>query len=285
MAMSAAAAERMVERSAATGLSLAVCHPLRLRPELAAIRDDSRSGANPIRLISGQFINRSPRAPLGAGAAEPSWTDNVLWHHLSHMLDFALWALDRPVTEVSGAMGAPDPRLGIPTEATLTLALDDGRIIVCTASYWGCSVYDVVLVSERDTYRFSQIHCTLADAAGVRSIPPRLRSPAFRATSPPRSPSVARRRSPAPRCWAPCAPCSACRTSGTVGMALASFPGDRPAHRRRSGHPSPSARLPDHELPCRAAPARGRVRRSTRPPGTRPYRFRTSPCSSGCNRL
>jgi len=170
MAMSAAAAERMAERAAASGLSLAVCHPLRLRPELAAIRDQSRAGTNPIRLISGQFINRSPRAPLGEEAAAPSWTDNLLWHHLSHMLDFALWVFDRPVADVSGTMGVPDARLGIPTEATLSVVLDDGGTIVCIGSYWGRSVYDIAIVSERDTYRFSQIHGTLADAAGVRSI-------------------------------------------------------------------------------------------------------------------
>lgn len=173
MAMSSVAAEAMVKCAESMGLVLAVCHPFRFRPELVALVEKWRSGGESLRMVSGQFYRRSPRAPVGLTTStdDPTtWTDNVLWHHLSHMADLAIWALDSPVQSIWSAMGPLDARLRAPTDVALTAISEGCQLISLCASYWGRDIYDIVFVSERDTYRFSQRDGTLADSSGIKTL-------------------------------------------------------------------------------------------------------------------
>jgi predicted dehydrogenase len=167
MAMALGDAETLVEEAARRRLTLAVSHPMRLRAELAALRHRIAAGRESVRAKNGIFYVTSPRAPIGGKS--PTRIDNLLLHHLSHKADLSHWITGSGGGAATGWMAPADAAPGIPMEAWVAIGLASGFALL-SASYHGRDTYEIVIVTDRDTYRFDQRHATFADSAGTRRL-------------------------------------------------------------------------------------------------------------------
>jgi 2-hydroxy-4-carboxymuconate semialdehyde hemiacetal dehydrogenase len=154
IAMNLADAERVVEEAEVRGLALGVVHPKRMQPEYIALHERMLAGEERIRHIGGRFfIHRLSN--VGATGYQRSWTDNLLWHHTTHLLDFGLWMLDAAVREVYSFMPPLDDQTGTPMEVFIGVETEAGQSLVCTGSYYSRErMFETFVVTERDSYRY-----------------------------------------------------------------------------------------------------------------------------------
>ncbi|HEU5389320.1 MAG TPA: hypothetical protein VFV73_25815 [Streptosporangiaceae bacterium] len=117
---------------------------------------------------------------MGATGLQRTWTDNILWHHATHLVDVGLWTVsggdmstaDERIRNVYSFMPAVDDRTGILMELALAIETRDDQAVVCTGSY--CAhhrIYDVLTVSDRDDYYVDELRSTLTTGQGERPIP------------------------------------------------------------------------------------------------------------------
>lgn len=170
LAMNLADGEAIVQTAAERKLTLGAVYPLRARAEMVALRQRVRAGAETVRQVCGRFyIYRIEN--VGATGYRRSWTDNLLWHHTSHLLDFGLWMLDAPVRKVSSFMPSLDPQTGIPMELFLGVETNQDQSLVCTGSYYGHErIFDTLVVTDKDSYRMETFTSTLTTAAGAQTV-------------------------------------------------------------------------------------------------------------------
>ena len=172
IAMNLADSERVVEAARESGVTLGVVHPMRVRPEMVALRRRLLSGEEHVRHVQGRFfIHRLEN--VGATGYRRSWTDNLLWHHTTHLLDLGLWLLNEPVQQVQSFMPLPDPNTGIPMEVFLGAETDKNQSLVCTGSYYSHEfLIEEFVVTDRESYRMTVTQSTLTTGHGTQSIGP-----------------------------------------------------------------------------------------------------------------
>lgn len=179
IAMNLAGAERVVATARERGLTLGVVHPMRFRPERAPVLERVRRGEERVTHVHGRFFIHRLRN-VGATGLQRDWTDNILWHHTTHLVDFGLWTVsggdlrtaDERIRAVHSVMPAVEPRTGIPMEVVLVVQTKDDQTIVCTGSYYAHQrIYDMLVVSDRDDYHVDELRSTLTTSAGERPIP------------------------------------------------------------------------------------------------------------------
>lgn len=87
-----------------------------------------------------------------------TWTDNLLWHHGCHVVDFALWLLgiDQPgVVEATGRLALPDQRMGIPLDQALILRTPRDQIVSIAMSYnTHLPIHDYLIIGREDTLQY-----------------------------------------------------------------------------------------------------------------------------------
>jgi 2-hydroxy-4-carboxymuconate semialdehyde hemiacetal dehydrogenase len=124
------------------------------------------------------FIHRLQN--VGATGLQRSWTDNILWHHTTHLVDFGLWIVsggdmasaDDRIRDIYSFYPPLDPRTGIPMELVLVVETTDDQSIVCTGSYYSPErIYDMLVVTDRDSYLVDELASTIITADGERQIP------------------------------------------------------------------------------------------------------------------
>ena len=160
------------------GLTLGAVHPMRFRRERAPIIERIGRGEERVSHVQGRFfIHRLQN--VGATGLQRSWTDNLLWHHTTHLVDFGLWMLsggdlatvEKRIQAVSSCYPPLDERTGIPMELVLTIKTDDDQTIVTTGSYYSREyVYDTFVVTDRDSYRTDERRATLTTGDGEQGV-------------------------------------------------------------------------------------------------------------------
>ncbi len=180
IAMNLEGAERVVNTAKERGLTVGVVHPMRFRPERTALTRRVHEGEERVTHTHGRFfIHRLQN--VGATGLQRSWTDNILWHHTTHLIDFGLWTIsggdmttaDDRIRSIHGFYPPIEPRTGIPTEVVLVVETNDDQTVVCTGSYYaGEYIYDTLAVSDRgESYRIDERRSTLTTSEGERRIP------------------------------------------------------------------------------------------------------------------
>jgi 2-hydroxy-4-carboxymuconate semialdehyde hemiacetal dehydrogenase len=179
IAMNLDGAERVVAAARERELTLGVVHPMRFRPERLPVVDRIRRGEERVSHVQGRFfIHRLQN--VGATGLQRSWTDNLLWHHTTHLIDFGLWMVSGGDMETAGnrirriesAYPPIDPRTGIPMELVLLVETHDDQTIVCTGSYYSREfIYDTLAVTDRDSYRVDERRSTVTTGEGEHRIP------------------------------------------------------------------------------------------------------------------
>lgn len=170
LAMTLPDVEHLVTLAARRGRILGVVHPLRFRPELAALRERVAAGEERVRHVAGRFfIHRLEN--VGATGYRRSWTDNLLWHHMAHLVDCGMWILGEDVRAVHGFMPSVDAQTRIPMDAYVALETAKEQSLVCAGSYYGRErIFEVFVVTDRDSYRLDIFGSTLTTGAGVASV-------------------------------------------------------------------------------------------------------------------
>jgi 2-hydroxy-4-carboxymuconate semialdehyde hemiacetal dehydrogenase len=178
IAMNLDGAEAVVNAAKERGLTLGVVHPMRFRAERQPIVDRIQRGEERVSHVQGRFfIHRL--ANVGATGLQRSWTDNLLWHHTTHLIDFGLWmvsggdlaGIEDRIRRVHSVYPPIEPRTGIPMELVLVVETDDDQTIVCTGSYYsGEYVYDTLVITDRDSYRTDERRSTLNTRGGEHPI-------------------------------------------------------------------------------------------------------------------
>ena len=179
IAMNLDGAERVVATAQERGLTLGVVHPMRFRQERLPVVERIGSGEERVSHTQGRFfIHRMQN--VGATGLKRSWTDNLLWHHTTHLIDFGLWmvsggnmaTVEDRIRSVNSVYPPIDPRTGIPMELVLVVTTNDEQTIVTTGSYYSHEyVYDTFVVTDRDSYRTDERRSTLTTGDGERPIP------------------------------------------------------------------------------------------------------------------
>jgi Predicted dehydrogenases and related proteins len=179
IAMNLEGAERVVATARERGLTLGVVHPMRFRRERLPIVERVHRGEERVSHVQGRFfIHRLQN--VGATGLQRSWTDNLLWHHTTHLTDFGLWmvsggdmaTVEDRIRAVHSVYPPIEPRTGIPMELVLVVQTHDDQTIVCTGSYYAHEyIYDTLAVTDRDSYRVDERRSTLTTSEGERPIP------------------------------------------------------------------------------------------------------------------
>ncbi len=171
VAMSLAAAQRVVAAGEASGRVYGLCHPMRFRREREALRARIRAGEETIRHIAGRFFIKR-LINIGATGYQRSWTDNILWHHFCHFVDLGMFLFDgTPIRRVQSHLGALHATTGIPMECTVLVETEADQTLLVHGSYHAAyRFYDKLIVTDRDTYFFDILTGTLRTSAGDAAI-------------------------------------------------------------------------------------------------------------------
>jgi 2-hydroxy-4-carboxymuconate semialdehyde hemiacetal dehydrogenase len=172
IAMSAPEAEQLAALAERQPVRLGVGYPMRMMPDMIALHDRLRSGTETLRLVNASFIIKRWEN-VGATGYRRSWTDNLMWHHLGHMVDFALWLSGSPVAEGHGFLPSPEVRTGTPMDAVVTARTEADHSMVFVGSYGGHdSICGATVLTDRDCYRVDTVHSTLTCQGGTVKLRP-----------------------------------------------------------------------------------------------------------------
>jgi 2-hydroxy-4-carboxymuconate semialdehyde hemiacetal dehydrogenase len=153
IAMSLAGAERVVAAGERSGKVYGVCHPMRFRREIDALRNRVRAGEEKLRHVAGRFFIKR-LTNIGATGYRRSWSDNILWHHFCHFVDLGLFLLeDSPVRSVQGHLGRCHEATGVPMECTVLADTEADQSLLVDGSYHATHpFYDQLILTNRETY-------------------------------------------------------------------------------------------------------------------------------------
>jgi 2-hydroxy-4-carboxymuconate semialdehyde hemiacetal dehydrogenase len=179
IAMNLEGAETVVAAAKEKGVALGVVHPMRYRTDRHDMVRRVKAGEEKIHSVQGRFfIHRLQN--VGATGLQRSWTDNILWHHTTHLVDIGLWTVsggdmstaeDR-IRNVYAAYPAIEPRTGIPMELVVVIETHDDQTILTNGSYYAHNrIYDVLHVTDRDDYYVDELTSLMTTSEGERPIP------------------------------------------------------------------------------------------------------------------
>ena len=168
IALTLKGAERVVEAGERSGKTYGLCHPMRFRRERDALRERLRAGEETIRHIAGRFFIKR-LTNVGATGYQRSWIDNILWHHFCHFVDLGMFLLDgAPVRSVQSAMSPLHEKTGIPMDCTVLAETEAAQTLLVHGSYHATyRLYDILIVTNRETYVFDILAGTLKTSEGI----------------------------------------------------------------------------------------------------------------------
>lgn len=146
--------DALVRHAEAAGLPLAVAHTTRYwEPHRRLVAELRESGRPATHVAIRSLMLR--QTDTGWTGKRRSWTDSVVWHHGSHVVDVALWFLGDAPVESSIAIGEPWSN-GQPMDASVQMRTGDGRIGEVALSYHARRPKaDYLVVTERDTFEIT----------------------------------------------------------------------------------------------------------------------------------
>lgn len=166
LAMRLAEGARLVKEARDRDLRLMVCHSQRFIPALAAARRRVAEGALHVHHLIGRF-GLLRRENVGWTGRRRSWSDNLLWHHGCHLVDFSLWFLGAETATVLGQVAPPDAHTGIPQDLDILLRTPSNQLISLSLSYnLHVAADEYVMVGVEESLHFRRGHLVSAEAPG-----------------------------------------------------------------------------------------------------------------------
>jgi len=153
MALNLEDSERLVAEAEKSGLVCMVNHSFRYSAPFREVyrRVQQEEMLHLHHVIAQTYFFR--RTNVNMYGKPRTWTDNLLWHHACHMVDFVSWLLDDPDLDVRGQAGPGHPRLGIPMDLTVGMRSKDGTLVSGVLSFnnHGPTTVTYRLIGEEDT--------------------------------------------------------------------------------------------------------------------------------------
>lgn len=176
LAMTIDACLRLVEAAEAAGVMLAVCHPMRFRACREPLLERLRRGTERVVQVQGRFfIHRLVN--IGATGIRRDWIDNILWHHMAHLVDCGLFLAGAGdpaaahIRRVEGFMPDVHQKTDIPMEVGLMIETEADCTIIASGSYQARErIYELMTVTDRDSYRVDEIAGTSTTGAGLQTV-------------------------------------------------------------------------------------------------------------------
>jgi 2-hydroxy-4-carboxymuconate semialdehyde hemiacetal dehydrogenase len=169
--MSYAESAAVVEAAERAGRKLGLVYPMRMMVDMKSLRDRIAAGQEKLRLVESRFIIERWEN-VGATGYRRSWTDNLLWHHLSHLVDFAMWLTTSMPRWISGHLPAPNPKTGTPMDAFIGVSTDRDQSLIFLGSYAGHRpICDTLVLTDRDCYQLDTVRSSLTTAGGTMQLP------------------------------------------------------------------------------------------------------------------
>ena len=166
LAMRHAEGARLVEEARDRDVRLMVCHSQRFIPALAAARRRVAEGALHVHHLIGRF-GLLRRENVGWTGRRRSWSDNLLWHHGCHLVDFSLWFLGAENATVLGQVAPPDTHTGIPQDLDILLRTHSNQLISLSLSYnLHVAMDEYVIVGAEESLHFRRGHLVSAEGPG-----------------------------------------------------------------------------------------------------------------------
>lgn len=154
LAMSYADGVQLVDLARRQGCMLMACHSQRFIPSLAMLRKRVAAGSLQVYHLMGRH-GTFRRENVGWTGRQRSWTDNILWHHGCHLVDFSMWFLGANEVEVVGQVAKPDLRTGIPQDLDIMLRTPNDQLVSLSLSYHThLSLDEYLIVGEEESLRF-----------------------------------------------------------------------------------------------------------------------------------
>ncbi len=140
-----------------TGLVGMVCHTMRYLPALQEVYRHVQEGTLHLHhIVSQTYFFR--RENINRFGRPRTWTDNLLWHHACHLVDFIYWLFDEPDIEAWGQAGPDHPKLGTPMDLTIGMRSKQGCLISLVLSFNNHGEIEVTqrFIGEETTLRYEQ---------------------------------------------------------------------------------------------------------------------------------
>lgn len=151
--MNLAEARSVVRAAEASDRKLGLVYPMRMMQSMIELRQRIAGGTERLSMIESRFIIQRWEN-IGATGYRRSWTDNLLWHHLGHLVDFGLWMSDSEPASVSGVMSPLSEKTGTAMNAAILINTGPGLPLTIVGSYAGHeSICETMVLTDRETYR------------------------------------------------------------------------------------------------------------------------------------
>ena len=135
IAMSQKGARDLSGMAQKSGRKIMIAHTRRFDPAGMFVKDflaSDRAG----RVILHQHYSYWLRHEnVGWTGYQRSWTDDVLFHHGCHLVDFSLWTIDAPVRRVRGELSPLHPDIGTSMDVSLIIRYANEAIATISLSY------------------------------------------------------------------------------------------------------------------------------------------------------
>ena len=156
LAMSYAEGAELVELARRQGRKLMVAHSQRFNPVLAGLKQRVASGSLHLyHLVCRYGFLR--RENVGWTGRRRSWTDNVLWHHGCHVVDYSLWLLAATRVDVLGQAGPRYPDTGTVMDVDILMRTPAGQLASLSLSYHNrLKADEYLLIGEEETVFYQQ---------------------------------------------------------------------------------------------------------------------------------
>ena len=134
MALNLEDSERLAAEATRSGLVCMVNHSFRYSAPLREVYRRVQGGALHLHHVVAQtYFFRRVNANMHGKPR--SWTDDLLWHHACHMVDFVSWLLDDSDLEAWGQIGPNHPVMGIPMDLTVGMRSRAGTLVSGAISF------------------------------------------------------------------------------------------------------------------------------------------------------
>ena len=135
LAMSHRGARELAGLARKTGRKVMVAHTRRFEPAGRFVKDFIASGKAG-RVYQHQIYTFWLRHEnVGWTGYRRSWTDDILFHHGCHLVDFSLWTVNAPVRRVRGELSPLHPTTGTSLDVSLLLRYAGEAIATVSLSY------------------------------------------------------------------------------------------------------------------------------------------------------
>ncbi|MCZ6632542.1 MAG: Gfo/Idh/MocA family oxidoreductase [bacterium] len=135
LALSHQGARDLAGLARTAGLKVLVAHTRRFDPGGIFVKDFLASGKAGQIYMHQHYSLWFRHENIGWTGYNRSWTDDVLFHHGCHLVDFSLWTVDSPVRRIRGELSPLHPKTGTSMDVSILIRYANDTMATISLSY------------------------------------------------------------------------------------------------------------------------------------------------------